>query len=94
VLQQLGDRPSMILELVKKAGESNLSLKFSSIGNEIQCEVVGEDLEVWYSYSSLEAIDLFNTINDYLTSPIEFANRLFDSVPSLTELVQEIVVGV
>jgi len=83
----------MILELVRKAGASDLSLKFSSTGNEVQCEVVGKNLEVWYSYSSLDLIDLFNTINDYITSPSEFALRLAESVPNLADIVDSIVVG-
>lgn len=83
----------MILELIKKAGEQKLSLTFTSSNNDIQCEVVGEDSTIWYSYSSMDAIDLFTTINDYLTSPEAFTKRLIDSVPSIKDMIDDMVIG-
>jgi hypothetical protein len=79
----------MILELIKKAGTMELSLSFFHDGNALSCDVVDSNDVCWYSYSSIDQLEVVNMINDYITNPVSFSQRFMDSIGEVDEIVLE-----
>lgn len=69
----------MILELVKRAGEMDCTLEFTFDGTSYTCNIVTADGAEWYSYSSINPIDMVMVINDYLNDPEEFTRKVLAS---------------
>ena len=70
----------MILELIKRAGQSELTLSFTDDGTTLTCEVLDSSNVSWYSISSTDKWEVITTINDYISDPVAFSQRYVESV--------------
>ena len=72
----------MILELVKKASALGLTTLMDCKDNILSIELVDSDDNSWYSYEATDYVDVFTTVNEFLTNPLGFTQKAIASISS------------